>query len=323
MFCRHCGAEIPDGSNYCINCGKKTGREESAATKRVYAAAELRDAEDAFTVQSRSASDNSQDQGHAERRLTADDFRLTESTEETEKENRRPSVIVSAVKKKPLLAFVVAVVLISAAMTVFFISTKPVTEPADELGTEDLTPQAEQAAEEETSEAAPEPEDKEDKNEESAFSETMYVMSEDGLFLREGPGGDNKVIRTLSYGTELSVEEIEDGWAYVKADGVCGWCSAEYLTAEKDEIKAETARPASGSDNDSKLVKPSDTGGEGYKAKVSAKDGLNMRYGPGEDYGIICAIPYDKAVSVTARQDGWLYVKYKGRYGWVSEDYVA
>lgn len=68
----------------------------------------------------------------------------------------------------------------------------------------------------------------------SEFPKTMYVTSEDGLYLRKGPGTENDAMVILSYGQEIQVERIENGWAYTTVGGYSGYCSTEYL-AEVNE----------------------------------------------------------------------------------------
>lgn len=66
------------------------------------------------------------------------------------------------------------------------------------------------------------------------FPKTMYITSEDGLYLRKGPGTGNDAIVILSYGQEIQVERVKNGWAYTTVGGYSGYCSTEYL-AEVNE----------------------------------------------------------------------------------------
>ena len=121
---------------------------------------------------------------------------------------------------------------------------------------------------------------------ESEFPKTMYVTAEEGLLLRKGPGKKNDVVSALSYGQEIQVEKTEDGWAYTTADGNKGWCSMEYLTENKGDIK-DADKIASANADPNKLVEPTNTSVEGYHGYVDSPEGLNMRFGPGEKYNII------------------------------------
>lgn len=63
--------------------------------------------------------------------------------------------------------------------------------------------------------------------------------------------------------------------------------------------------------------------GEETQRTVSANGGLRMRQGPGTDYDFIQLIPDGAKVRSFAEQDGWYYVTYSGRYGWVSGEYCS
>ncbi len=156
--------------------------------------------------------------------------------------------------------------------------------------------------------------------EKSEFPKTMYVAAEDGLLLRKGPGQNNDVIHAMSYGQDIQVEKIEDGWAYTTIDGKKGWCSMEYLTENKEKIKSRENSSSSHADPDT-LVEPANTSVNGYHGYVDSPEGLNMRYGPGEQYNIIDVIPDKTELTELGWETGWVYIKYKDRYGWISAPY--
>lgn len=60
-----------------------------------------------------------------------------------------------------------------------------------------------------------------------------------------------------------------------------------------------------------------------YKAIVNAQPSLNMRKGAGTDYEKIAEIPYGKVIDVTGEYNGWARVKYDGKTGWVSMEYIS
>lgn len=60
-----------------------------------------------------------------------------------------------------------------------------------------------------------------------------------------------------------------------------------------------------------------------YKAIVNAQPSLNMRKGAGTDYEKIGEIPYGKVIDVTGEYNGWARVKYDGKTGWVSMEYIS
>ena len=146
----------------------------------------------------------------------------------------------------------------------------------------------------------------------------MYVNAEDGLLLRKGPGKENDVVSVLTYGQKIQVEKTENGWAYTTVDGNKGWCSTDYLTENKIETKSGS-KPS----DPNKLVKPKNTAVNGYHGHVEAKEGLNLRYGPGEDYNVIDVIPDQTELTELGWDEGWVYVQYNNNYGWISAHYFV
>lgn len=153
----------------------------------------------------------------------------------------------------------------------------------------------------------------------SEFPKAMYVTSEDGLLLRKGPGTENDVVYLMTYGQEIQVEKTENGWANATVDGQNGWCSMEYLTENKDEIKKKEESTAKS--DPGKLVEPEYTSEAGLHGYVDSKEGLNMRYGPGPDYDVIAVIPDKTELTELGWSESWVYVQYKGQYGWIHAQY--
>ena len=158
--------------------------------------------------------------------------------------------------------------------------------------------------------------------ENAGFPKSMYITAEDGLLLREDPGTEGKAIHLLNYGLEIQVEKIKDDWAYTTVDGLSGWCPAEYLTENKEDISQKAITPESDEDK-SKLAEPSVLIKNGYHGTVNAEGGLNLRCGPGEEYDILLVVPEGTEVIEEGWSSGWLYVRYDGQYGWVKSEYVT
>ncbi len=56
---------------------------------------------------------------------------------------------------------------------------------------------------------------------------------------------------------------------------------------------------------------------------VKANGGLNLRSGPGTNYGIICVIPNGTIINVDGAENGWLKAEYNGNNGFVSAQYIT
>lgn len=219
-------------------------------------------------------------------------------------------------KRKYLLFAAIAVVVAMLVLAAgIFLGRKSAT-PDSGSDTAEVVEQPDDTEATETPERTEEPE----AEEKSEFPKTMYINTEDGLMLRKGPGTENDIIQLLKYGDEISVEKIEDGWAYTTVGDNSGWCSVEYLTEDRSEIK--DIEPSGTSSDPGKLVQPKDRATEGYHGYVDEPDGLNLRYGPGTDYDVITAIPDKAEVVEYGWEDGWIFVDYKGTYGWINGQYL-
>ena len=151
---------------------------------------------------------------------------------------------------------------------------------------------------------------------------TMYVTAEEGLLMRIEPGEDKEAIHILNYGQEIQVLKTENGWAQIKADGLSGWCSAEYLTEDQTSIAQKEIKDVSDEDR-GKLVEPSTRIKTGFHGVVNDEGGLNLRCGPSQEYDILMVVPYETEVVEEGREGAWLFIKYDGQYGWVNSDYIT
>lgn len=64
-----------------------------------------------------------------------------------------------------------------------------------------------------------------------AFSAYYGVVAADGdgLTLREDPDSASGGLTLIPDGTEIAIEEVEDGWGLVNFDGMTGWVSLEFV----------------------------------------------------------------------------------------------
>ncbi len=153
------------------------------------------------------------------------------------------------------------------------------------------------------------------------FPKTMYISAEEGLILYKEAAADSKAIHLINYGREIEVEKIDGSWAYTTVDGLSGWCSAENLTENKDEVKTKETKPKSDEDK-GRLVEPARRIETGYHGTVDSEGGLNLRCGPGSDYDILLVIPDKTEVVEEGWDGGWIYVRYDGEYGWINSEFV-
>lgn len=63
-----------------------------------------------------------------------------------------------------------------------------------------------------------------------------------------------------------------------------------------------------------------------YTAEVNLnnpRSSLNLRNGPGTEHRVIGSVPGGAAVEVIAEGDGWVYIRYDGKTGYVASEYLV
>ena len=288
MICKYCGKKIPDDAIFCSFCGKKL--ESHLRIEKTEAHLRKDDTESHLSKESNESHLRQEDRD--------------EEKENSKKKKKREKYIVEPAGKrriKSLISIIAAAVFVVAAFIAIMVFLKPY------IGEEPWSDSDSRTAETEDS---------------TEFPKTMYVSAEGGSLLREDPGSDGKLIHLINYGREIQVEKAEEDWAYTTVDGLSGWCSFVELTDNKDEIIQSEIKPKSDADK-GQLVEPAKRIETGYHGTVNSEDGLNLRCGPGPDYNILLVVPYKTEVIEEGWNDGWIYVKYDGQYGWVNTEYIT
>ncbi|MBQ7005906.1 MAG: SH3 domain-containing protein [Clostridia bacterium] len=150
--------------------------------------------------------------------------------------------------------------------------------------------------------------------------ETVYIRTQDGTYLRTGPGSDSIKTIKLEKGAALKVmgtSSSAEDWYYVKseADGAFGWI-------EKSAV-SDKEMPEEGNGN----VVPDIQAAGGY-LYIVPENGLKLRTGPGEDYKETTFLARGEAVKELGKHStssGWSYVEiYNGSgFGWVETSKLA
>ncbi len=124
------------------------------------------------------------------------------------------------------------------------------------------------------------------------------------LNLRLGPGTQYWSRSLLSSGTQLSILGEKNDWFLVElSDGSMGWVFAEH-----------TSNPSANGNISM----------EGKRNVWVSNDNLNIRYGPGLDYGSFDTLSEGTEGRVLAEENGWLLIKLNyGSTGWVYASYTS
>ncbi len=118
------------------------------------------------------------------------------------------------------------------------------------------------------------------------------------LNVRSGPSTDYPVVFTAKKNDRVTILQSESGWYKISSkNGAEGWAFSEYISTNLDNI-----------DNSNK--------------KIVKADKLNMRNGASTSYRIIAKINNGTEVEVISESNGWSKVKYDGRIGYVSSEFL-
>ncbi|MCY3778794.1 MAG: SH3 domain-containing protein [Chloroflexi bacterium] len=170
-------------------------------------------------------------------------------------------------------------------------------------------------------------------------SSTICQLTATGyLSLRGGPSVYYARIDTMPHGTRLIGMARAGDWFLVDYEGQRGWASGTYLAASPgcDAIGGSTrvflplatepvaleaeAQEETGESAQTEMTMP---GARPLSyCSLRAGDIINLRQGPGLEYGVIAEIPYQTILIATERTRDWFKVEYNGEIGWVNIDYV-
>lgn len=133
---------------------------------------------------------------------------------------------------------------------------------------------------------------------------TAAVTNQNGgafLNFRAQPSYYADVLDIFYYGVPLRVMGAENGWYRVAVNGQTGYVRQEFILDHGSRYR--------GSD-------------EVYTIKTPNNTALNMRSGPGMQYGVTRQFAGDRYVMVLASGGGWSMVSIDGFVGFMSSDYL-
>lgn len=141
----------------------------------------------------------------------------------------------------------------------------------------------------------------------TALAEASVYISSTGsgtMNVRSGPGKDYSVKGYVHHKDTVTQLETSGEWSKVKVhdNGITGWIKTKYIDGTTANL------------------------GSGYKTvKVSSGEKLNLRKGPGTNYGINGTVSSGAKVKVMYTEDEWVkvYVSATGKTGWIMAKYIG
>ncbi|MDQ0177154.1 N-acetylmuramoyl-L-alanine amidase [Bacillus chungangensis] len=135
------------------------------------------------------------------------------------------------------------------------------------------------------------------------------------LNVRSGPGTNYQAIGSLKQNAKVTVHEISNGWAYISAGSLKGYVSAKYLQQEEVPKEPETpVTPPKEPETPPAVQEP--------VVRYVNVDSLNVRSGPGVNYGVIGALTYNTKVTVNETTGDWSSITAGNLKGYVNNKYL-
>ncbi len=190
----------------------------------------------------------------------------------------------------------------------------------DKAGTEsegDLPdlPESEEDYQKEKEDSLPEEPDTEEETESEAEPESITegigtVLS--NVNVRSEPDKDSDRLGSIPEGSEVEVTaESSNGWRYVRYGDVEGYISNNYLDYEGSE---DSDGEEDGSEEEE----------DDYEHSGTIISSVNIRSGPGFDYGVIGEVSGGSTVTVYGENEkGWWHISTGSQEGYVGQSYIS
>ena len=139
-------------------------------------------------------------------------------------------------------------------------------------------------------------------------------INADGVNLRSGPSSGYAILGAFDRGTSVTVLSESNGWSRVIVNGHEGYMFSRYITRNNAVVPAPTQQIVV-----TPTVPAVVSGGDGT---INA-DGVNLRSGPGSNFGILGSFDRGTAVTVGATANNWTAVIINGTSGYVYSSYIT
>lgn len=129
--------------------------------------------------------------------------------------------------------------------------------------------------------------------------------------MRSGAGTSYSIIGTYGKGTQMTVTGVNGNWYAVSYNGKDGYVCSDYMKV--------TSSGASSSSSTTTTTGTTSLSGTGTITGSSVR----MRSGAGTNYSILATFAKGTKMEVTGKTGNWYAVKYDGKSGYVSADYLS
>ncbi|MBQ8638190.1 MAG: C40 family peptidase [Lachnospiraceae bacterium] len=184
-------------------------------------------------------------------------------------------------------------------------STEAVTkeEPAEEPTTQEQTtqePTTEEPTTEEPTTEAPDPRKDVWNHYQNMF---VVVNIKNYLNVRDQPTQDGIIIgKLVKYAGGELLEDLGNGWYHISSGGIDGYVASEYCVTGEEARQIALEHCFS-------------------MVEVTAEK-LNVRSGPGEEFGVWAQLSAAEKQVVKGEENGWLKIQVNNNYGYISKEFT-
>ena len=126
------------------------------------------------------------------------------------------------------------------------------------------------------------------------------IVTATSLNVRSGPSTGHSVIFMVKKNEKVTILQSDNGWYKISAaNGKSGWVSSEYISTNISNTNQSTNK------------------------KIVNVNNLNMRSGASTSYRVIAKLSKGSIVELISENNGWAKIKYDGRLGYVSSEFLS
>lgn len=160
------------------------------------------------------------------------------------------------------------------------------------------------------------------------WTECKGTVTGGTINVRKGPGTNHSKVSTVYTGKSVNVTGEENGWYKVSFDGMSGYIRADFIELAAAEAAAEAPTEATLPETEETVVEETVPAEETTPAEDETVYGvvvggtINVRKGPGTDYGKITSVRSGKSVVILGEENGWYKLSFDDVTGYIRGDFI-
>lgn len=137
------------------------------------------------------------------------------------------------------------------------------------------------------------------------------------LRIRQSASTSSAVIGSLRGGDKFEILSKSNGWYKIKSNGTTGYVHGDYVKVLSGSVNN------GGSNEESSTSKPEISGKIEKGKVVNVSTSLRMRSDASTSASIIGSLYAGNTFHIHGQKNGWYYINYNNKFGYVHGDYVA